>query len=81
MLNAIQGGVLSVALNARKLQFYKGGIMNSAKCASADNFINHGVALVGYDTTSNPPYWILRNSWGSDWGEEGYECTLVLLIL
>ncbi|KAI8440827.1 hypothetical protein MSG28_009139 [Choristoneura fumiferana] len=34
--------------------------------------LNHAVQIVGYDTTANPPYYILRNSWGADWGENGY---------
>lgn len=28
--------------------------------------------LVGYDKTASTPYWKIRNSWGSDWGEDGF---------
>ena len=39
-----------------------------------DDFeVNHAVQLVGYDTDEEgAPYWIIRNSWGEEWGEGGY---------
>jgi C1A family cysteine protease len=35
--------------------------------------LDHAVTIIGYNTDdSSMPYWIVRNSWGTDWGEEGY---------
>lgn len=34
--------------------------------------MNHAVLAVGYDLTGETPYWIVKNSWGGDWGEAGY---------
>ena len=48
---------------------YKGGIYNStAVCDS--NQPNHAVTVVGYNLTAG--YWVLRNSWGPNWGENGH---------
>lgn len=50
-------------------QSYSGGIFN----VSENKTINHGVVLVGWDDSQGKNgVWILRNSWGSDWGENGY---------
>ncbi len=38
------------------------------KCSVGDNQINHAVLLVGYTST----YWIIKNSWGSKWGIDGF---------
>ncbi|XP_075432157.1 cathepsin S-like [Ascaphus truei] len=34
--------------------------------------INHGMTIVGYGTTCDTDYWIIRNSWGEEWGDNGY---------
>jgi len=51
-------------------QLYNSGIYDDPKCPTGGT--NHYVGVVGYGGESNAKYWILRNSWGADWGEEGY---------
>ncbi|KAH8738808.1 cysteine proteinase secreted hypothetical protein transmembrane domain near N-terminus [Cryptosporidium ryanae] len=65
-------GPISVAIQADQtpFQFYKKGVFD-APCGTR---INHGVVLVGYDFDhkTNKEYWLVRNSWGEGWGENGY---------
>ena len=60
-------GPISVCVDASSWQYYKGGVMSS--CGQS---VDHCVQAVGYNSAANPPYWIVRNSWGSLWGEQGY---------
>merc|ERR1712038_831517 len=65
-------GPLSVAVDASSWSFYGGGVFDG--CDYDRNIeINHAVQLVGYGTdSSDGDYWIVRNSWGKNWGEHGY---------
>jgi len=50
---------------------YKDGIFWGCN-STTNNTLNHAVAVVGYGTDRGMDYWILKNSWGANWGENGY---------
>ena len=65
-------GPLAIGINANLLQFYYRGIINEDESKCDPKGLNHAVILVGYGTENGIEYWIVRNSWGSAWGEKGY---------
>jgi len=69
--NLAAKGPVSICVNAASWNLYSGGIY-SAKCSGAWRKLDHCVQLVGYDKSGATPYWIVRNSWSEDWGENGY---------
>jgi C1A family cysteine protease len=62
---------LSICVDARYWQDYTSGVMTEWQCDWIVQ-LDHCVQAVGYDTTASTPFWIVRNSWGTDWGENGY---------
>ena len=65
-------GPISVAIDASlsSYDFYSSGVYRDPKCTKN---VNHAMVIVGYGKTSDGiDYWIVRNSWGKWWGEEGY---------
>ena len=61
---------VSIAIEADTFgfQFYKSGVY-SGKCGTN---LDHGVLLVGYGTEGGEDYWLVKNSWGTNWGDSGY---------
>lgn len=64
-------GPLGICVNAESWSDYNGGIM-TGPCPGGWSDLDHCVQLVGYDNTHSTPYWKVRNSWTSNWGENGY---------
>ncbi|CAN2388758.1 cysteine-type endopeptidase activity [Pristimantis euphronides] len=70
MMNVlINVGPLAVIVDAVSWQDYLGGIIQH-HCSSGHS--NHAVLVVGFDKTGSIPYWIVKNSWGTSWGIDGY---------
>jgi len=61
-------GPVAISVDASAWQLYGGGVFDGT--CGAD--IDHAVQAVGYGTDNGKDYWLVRNSWGSGWGEEGY---------
>jgi len=68
-----QTGPLAIGINATPFQTYTSGIIDEDANDCDPTELDHGVTIVGYGTNSSQiPYWIIKNSWGADWGEQGY---------
>ncbi|KAJ3704634.1 hypothetical protein LUZ61_008339 [Rhynchospora tenuis] len=66
---AIQPVVAAIEASGSAFQFYKTGIF-TGPCGTN---LDHGVLIVGYGPCSTgTSYWIIKNSWGTSWGESGY---------
>jgi len=67
ILSWLEKGPMAISLAATTLTSYRSGILTN--CGDRD--MNHSVTLVGYGTNSTE-FWTLKNSWGQNWGENGY---------
>ena len=70
MLQAVAKQPVSNLVDAKEFQFYDGGVFNGESCGTD---INHAITAVGYGTDADgTKYWRFKNSWGINWGENGY---------
>ncbi|XP_074286207.1 cysteine proteinase 15A-like [Silene latifolia] len=74
--NLVKYGPLPVGINARYMSSYISGVSCPQYCSDD---LEHGVLIVGYGSSGyspnrrqNKPYWIIKNSWGKNWGDDGY---------
>merc|ERR1711872_1069944 len=64
------GAVLAGVWVNRDLQNYRSGVFSG--CPDGQTRINHAISVVGYGTENGVDYWLIKNSWGTWWGDNGY---------
>ena len=68
---AVSMGPVSIAIEAdtKVFQLYTSGVLTGDACGTN---LDHGVLIVGYGEEQGTEYWLVKNSWGPSWGDEGY---------
>ncbi|KAG2787669.1 hypothetical protein JG687_00013100 [Phytophthora cactorum] len=75
LLRAVTSGPVTANIDATGDGFrhYAGGIYDAQDCLSDGEEVNHAVVVVGFgETDAGEKFWIIRNTWGTMWGEDGY---------
>ena len=69
--HAVASQPVSVAIQANlsSFRFYKKGVYQDENCGTD---LDHGVLVVGYGSEMGLPYWLVKNSWSTKWGDNGY---------
>ena len=75
MIAIKEAGPVAIGINANNLQFYESGIIDADSCPPAGRgiqSINHAALVVGWGEEGGKRYWLVKNSYGTDFGEHGY---------
>ena len=74
IINHLQDGPISCMVDASFPDFenWKGGAIYANNSLTDPNMLDHIISIVGYGTENNTDYWLVRNSWGTFWGDDGF---------
>ncbi|MBN3301917.1 CFAD protein, partial [Amia calva] len=69
-----KNGPVAVGIDASHLSFvfYSNGVYYEPKCGNKMEDLDHAVLAVGYGVLQGEPYWLVKNSWSTYWGNAGY---------
>ncbi len=69
-----QHGPISVGIDAshRSFSFYSNGVYYDPECSNKPDGLDHSVLAVGYGEMEGKKYWLVKNSWSTHWGNDGY---------
>jgi len=72
MKDELQKGPMSIAVAAGNdcWRYYESGILSEEN--NCPTGLDHGVAIIGLNESGEKPYWIIQNSWGTGWGNNGF---------
>jgi len=73
-LALFKNGPVAVSIDAshRSFTFYSNGVYYEPACGNKTDELDHAVLAVGYGTLKGEPYWLVKNSWSTYWGNDGY---------
>ena len=67
---------ISIAMQIQGLELYSTGIIDQSACRGEITY-DHTALIIGYGVENGREYWMLKNSWGTYWGEKGYMRILI----
>uniref|UniRef100_A0A6P7FEG8 Digestive cysteine proteinase 1-like n=1 Tax=Diabrotica virgifera virgifera TaxID=50390 RepID=A0A6P7FEG8_DIAVI len=73
-LALVKQGPISVSIDAsqKSFSFYSHGVYYEENCGNREEDLDHSVLAVGYGSIDGENYWLIKNSWSTYWGNDGY---------